>query len=337
MNNLPAHATKHLAELPYTLPNGTRVVLTQNDAQSDSTGRTVWLGAQVLSVYLNDLLGRLKRKQRVIELGSGTGLLSLSLASQGYTVLATDLATIVDSVLSRNIKSNDEAIKLSGGDEAKIETKVLDWFQSSDEWDWEDETVRPPFDMIVTADTVYEPSLSQPLLRTLHGLASLSPSVPIYLALEARDPALTSAFLSSASTDYSFKTSRVDHARLKKLVEAKEGTLGWEDETDWEGVEVWKLKLSRGMRGRGKGNESELSIAVRHTAARDVVLGLVMRDTTSAVVVRALQADILVSVFDTAAAAFGYVEGTLSKETATGVAGFALSFAAFGLYILQGQ
>ncbi|GAA5894817.1 hypothetical protein JCM6882_006686 [Rhodosporidiobolus microsporus] len=85
------------------------------------------------------------------------------------------------------------------------------------------------------------------------------------------------------------------------------------------------------------GNESELSIAVRLTAARDVVLGLLMRDTTSAVVVRALQADILVSVLDTAAAAFGYVEGTLSKETATGVAGFALSFAAFGLYILQGQ
>ncbi|GAA6004690.1 hypothetical protein JCM10207_000983 [Rhodosporidiobolus poonsookiae] len=85
------------------------------------------------------------------------------------------------------------------------------------------------------------------------------------------------------------------------------------------------------------GNEAELSLSVRLTAARDIVLGLLMRDTTAAVVVRALQADILISVLDTAAAAAGYVEGTLSKETATGVAGFALSFAAFGLYILQGQ
>ncbi|GAA5822829.1 hypothetical protein JCM11251_004392 [Rhodosporidiobolus azoricus] len=83
------------------------------------------------------------------------------------------------------------------------------------------------------------------------------------------------------------------------------------------------------------GGEAELSIAVRLTAARDIVLGLLMRDTTSAVVVRALQADVLVSIFDTAAAAFGYVEGTLSKETATGVAGFALSFAAFASYILS--
>ncbi|GAA5848224.1 hypothetical protein JCM8547_004449 [Rhodosporidiobolus lusitaniae] len=79
------------------------------------------------------------------------------------------------------------------------------------------------------------------------------------------------------------------------------------------------------------------SLGVRLTAARDIVLGLLMRDTTAAVVVRALQADILASILDTAAAASGYIEGSLSKETATGVAGFALSFAAFGLYILQGQ
>ncbi|BGP13762.1 hypothetical protein JCM10213_006407 [Rhodosporidiobolus nylandii] len=83
--------------------------------------------------------------------------------------------------------------------------------------------------------------------------------------------------------------------------------------------------------------DSELSLGVRLTASRDIVLGLLMRDTTAAVVVRALQADILCSFIDTAAAAAGYIEGTLSKETATGVAGFALSFAAFGFYILQGQ
>ncbi|GAA5822811.1 hypothetical protein JCM11251_004388 [Rhodosporidiobolus azoricus] len=334
MNNLPAHATKHLAELPYSLPNGTRVSLTQNDAQTDSTGRTVWLGAQVLSVYLYDLVGRPKRKQRVAELGSGTGLLCLSLAGQGFDVLATDLEVIVDSVLARNVRANEEEIRIPGGGEGKIETKVLDWFQPAEEWDWEETSLEPPFDMIVTADTVYEPALSQPLLQTLYGLARLSPSAPIYVALEARDPALVASFLTSASSDFSFKTSRVEHSRLKKLVEDQEGTLAWEDESDWEGVEVWKFKLSRGLKGGKVKNEratfpSVLGLLTRH------ITGLLMRDTTSAVVVRALQADVLVSIFDTAAAAFGYVEGTLSKETATGVAGFALSFAAAAAWILS--
>ncbi|KAL8283121.1 hypothetical protein RQP46_005899 [Phenoliferia psychrophenolica] len=80
---LPAHQTKDLASLDYPLPSGQRVLISQDDANTDSTGRTVWLGAQVLAVYLHDLLraekpfievrGGTKRRRRVIELGAGTG------------------------------------------------------------------------------------------------------------------------------------------------------------------------------------------------------------------------------------------------------------------------
>ncbi|GAA5848167.1 hypothetical protein JCM8547_004430 [Rhodosporidiobolus lusitaniae] len=257
--NLPAHQTKHLAELPYTLPDGTAVVLKQDCETPDSTGRTVWLGAQVLAVYLSDFLGRNVQRKKVIELGSGTGLLALSLFSQGYDVLATDLPLIVDGVLKENLEGNSEAVGGGRYGDPRLESKVLDWSEEPDKWSWDEsanpeKALKPPFDVIVTADTVYEPALSQPLLRSLHGLASLSPAASIYVALEARDPQLVADFLASASSDWSFKTSRVDHGRLKRLVESKESTLDWEDETDWEGIEVWKCKLTRvRLKGKAKG------------------------------------------------------------------------------------
>ncbi|GAA6047647.1 hypothetical protein JCM3770_001607 [Rhodotorula araucariae] len=83
------------------------------------------------------------------------------------------------------------------------------------------------------------------------------------------------------------------------------------------------------------GSPSEGALAVRLTAARDVVLGLLMRDTTAAVVVRALQADVVISILDILSAGAGYVEGTLSKELALSTAGFAGSFLAYGLYLLN--
>ncbi|GAA5840954.1 hypothetical protein JCM5353_003699 [Sporobolomyces roseus] len=83
------------------------------------------------------------------------------------------------------------------------------------------------------------------------------------------------------------------------------------------------------------GDASELAIAVRLTAARDIILGLLMRDSTAAVVTRAVQADLITDVLDIAAAALGWIEGGLSRESALSVAGFAGSAAALSLYILN--
>ncbi|GAA5910306.1 uncharacterized protein JCM6883_001149 [Sporobolomyces salmoneus] len=268
--NLPAYDTKEQDVLDYLLPNGTRIVINQDGSSPDSTGRTIWLGAQVLEAYLHDLLkstsplvspsnrNSAQRRQRIIDVGAGTGLSSLSLASMGYDVLATDLDLIVDGILCQNIKANESILEINAGpSQPRLETKVLDWFQDPHEWEWDgageedvQEPTGPPFDYIVSADTIYDPSLSQPLLRTLHALASRSSrstttSPLVYIALEARDPALISDFLESAERDWSFKCSRIDHSKLRKLVESKESGLGWEEEATWEGVEVWKLKLKK--------------------------------------------------------------------------------------------
>ena len=239
-----------------------------------SAGRTVWLGAQVLSVYLDHLLAASRpqhRAQRAIDLGSGTGLVALALASLGYETLATDVDAIARGVLAQNVRENADRVTTKGRGRGRIRAAALDWFTfDRDAWRWpssgqDDDDDQDggdaisdqgrPVDLITTADTVYDPSLSEPLLRTLHGLSLLSSSSsssgspsppPIYLALEARDPALIASFFQlAASSTFGFKCSRIDPARIKKLVESEQGTLAWQDEADWDGVELWKLVLSK--------------------------------------------------------------------------------------------
>ena len=212
-------------------------------------------------MYLDDVLKssnrRPGRRPRIVDVGAGTGLCSLALASIGsFDILSTDLDLIVDGVLARNIAANRSTLNCnSASDQARVETKVLDWFQPPENWQWNhsnddneaDEPLGPPFDFVVSADTIYVPELIQPLLRTLRALSTTesSPSfasVPVYVALEVRDPALVAEFLRSAEEDWDFKSARVDHGKLKRLVESKESGLGWEDESAWEGVEIWKLK-----------------------------------------------------------------------------------------------
>ena len=243
--------------LGYVLPGHATVPVKQDNTLADSTGRTVWLGAQVLSVYLADLLSAsstscARSTQRAIDLGSGTGLVALSLAALGYRTLATDLPALVDGVLGANCSSS-AASTLPGA----LVAAPLDWFDST--LHFPPAPHAPPFDLVTTADTVYDPALSAPLLRTLARLSllgrpPLSPA-PVYLALERRDPLLVDSFLASARDDHGFKLARVDHARLKRLVERTEaegGTLAWQDEADWDGIEVWKLRLGRDALARAK-------------------------------------------------------------------------------------
>ena len=102
----------------------------------------------------------------------------------------------------------------------------------------------PPFDMIIASDTVYIPQLTQPLLRTIHTLASLSSaggkSPLTLLCFERRDPLLIDHTLNEARRVWGLKPERIPH---KKLIQAMEKAgLAW-DKGDWDGVELWKLKL----------------------------------------------------------------------------------------------
>ena len=135
-----------------------------------------------------------------------------------------------------------------------------------DQWSWTDaksvsspslntdtstgDPVGPPFELIVTSDTVYIPQLAQPLLRTIHALASQSSargkSPLILVCFERRDPLLIDRTLDNARQIWGFKPERIPH---KKLIQAMDKAgLKW-DREDWNGVELWKLKLAKTLEG----------------------------------------------------------------------------------------
>ena len=158
---------------------------------------------------------------------------------------------MLSAVLQRNIDSNRSQLPEGAG---SIHTRELDWTVDPALWTWSHptiiashdyytnahpstDTLGPPFDLILTADTLYTPHLVGPLLRVLHALSAID-SPPIYLALERRDPRLADDALQEARDLWSFSVQRVPHKKVTRAM-LKAGCK-W-NAVDWEGVEIWKL------------------------------------------------------------------------------------------------
>ncbi|TFK29857.1 hypothetical protein FA15DRAFT_581313 [Coprinopsis marcescibilis] len=247
---LPAHATKHLPLLAYPFAHST-FYLTQT-ADGAHNGTALWLAGQCLAFYLAHLR---PNPSTAIELGSGVGLTALALASLGWDVLATDIHQVVSAVLSKNISHNLHAAS------GRLQIRELDWSVEPEKWNWNNPVsvtaasstrplaepgLQPPFDLIFSADTVYSPDLVTPLLRTFSALSSASHALSgrhplILLCVERRDPALLDRLLAEARQLWNFTVHRVPRTKLAKCIE-KSG-VQW-DKEDWEGVEIWKLRLS---------------------------------------------------------------------------------------------
>jgi hypothetical protein len=173
---------------------------------------------------------------------------SLAVASLGYHVLATDLSSA--HLLKSNIAFNRHALPPGAG---SIKATALDWTELPSQWDLAgeenegDDHFRPPFHLIITADTIYSEELVQPLLRSLHALALESTPVgsanspPVLVCLERRDPLLTDSVFRRARDDWGFKVQRVPTTKVRRAVE-KGLRCKWGDE--WSEIELWKLKLS---------------------------------------------------------------------------------------------
>lgn len=284
MPPLPAHQTKSLATLSYLLHPSLSLTLTQSDSRASTTGSTLWLGAQLLSLYLISTLPAVPKqtsRPRALELGAGIGLTSLALSSLGYDVLATDVGEVVDRVLHRNVEANVDRVRSWAGVEGRvygcIAVKELDWFVEPEKWRWdlvgtvtgggsggsdggresesESESapdsrkqgaalLGPPFDLVVTSDTLYMMELVEPLLRTLLAASLQSQKAggktPLVLvALEVRDKGVIDHAVERAK-ECGFECKKVPESKVKKCMNA--AGLAWARE-DWEGVEIWRWKL----------------------------------------------------------------------------------------------
>jgi predicted nicotinamide N-methyase len=122
------------------------------------TGLTTWDGSVVLAKYLEYSLTDEFKNKRVVELGSGTGLVGICTALLGAKeVILTDLEYTMEN-LARNAARNRHTHGLTS-----LNTKVLDWFN-------------PPenlgdVDLILASDVVWVEDLIPPFVRTLYTLS----------------------------------------------------------------------------------------------------------------------------------------------------------------------
>lgn len=272
---LPAHETKNEPVLYYpVLPTSLVLALKQSDTTHNTTGSTLWLGAQILALYLFDLYGSKprpvaptegSRRPRAIDLGAGVGLTAHVMAMLGFDVVATDLMVVMDTVLRRNIEDNQGRVKAWGdgaevGGVAKgcgdVRVRELDWFVHPDEWDWSgarsiapreeleepemDDCTSPPFDLIVTADTLYHQDLVVPLLRAIRAISIQSRRggkfPPVFVALERRDSEVIKQALELAKKER-FHCKKVPDGKVRKCLDV--AGFKWERE-DWEDIEIWR-------------------------------------------------------------------------------------------------
>ena len=146
-----------------------------------------------------------------------------------------------------------------------MQIRELDWLVLPESWTWDNplavasqsppepteaqNLLGPPFDLIVSADTVYSAELLGPMLRTLHALSTLSKSSasrfpPILLCIERRDPQLVDTLLQRARDEWHFAVERVPHKKMSRVVEK---IAHWE-KSEWADVELWKLRLTEGKK-----------------------------------------------------------------------------------------
>jgi predicted nicotinamide N-methyase len=140
----------------------------------NSFGLTTWNSSIIMSAWF-EAHPELVRKKRILELGSGTGLLGCVLALLGATVVVSDFQEDVLALLRRNVAANE----LDGS----IKVIKLDW-------DFPDpflEDLALPFDMIVGADLIYHDT-ERAFDGLLHVIRSYAPtsSTAVYLGYEPR-------------------------------------------------------------------------------------------------------------------------------------------------------
>lgn len=158
----------------------------------EDVGKQVWRGALFLADFI---LSKpvMFRGATVLELGAGTGLTSIIMATIAKKVYCTDVGEDLLSMCKRNVALNRHMIEHSGGE---VKVRHLDWLQhdlctdADVELSWTEEEVADMYNntrFIVAADVCYDDDLTDGLFRTLYQLCSNFPhTCTIFISIEKR-------------------------------------------------------------------------------------------------------------------------------------------------------
>ncbi|XP_030068715.1 methyltransferase-like protein 22 [Microcaecilia unicolor] len=158
----------------------------------EDVGKQIWRGAFLLADYLlwkRDLF----RSCTALELGAGTGLTSIIMATVAKTIYCTDVGEDLLDMCERNITLNKHLRNLSG---AEVKVKELDWLKNEFCTDpgipfsWSEEDIADFYDstsVILAADVFYDDDLTDAVFRTFYRIVhNLKNPCTVYLTIERR-------------------------------------------------------------------------------------------------------------------------------------------------------
>ncbi|KAJ9533804.1 hypothetical protein QJQ45_026888 [Haematococcus lacustris] len=167
-------------------------------AGGESTGALVWSAGIRLASHLQANRADLLRGARVLELGSGTGIVGITCAALGAHVLLTDKEDMVGST-TENVNANAAIIEAAGGSTqvcggtavhmargvvTPLQVAVLNWDQP------DEDILAQPYDWVLAADVTYEPAALEHLAGLMSRLVSANPDSMVKLAHRYRSSAL---------------------------------------------------------------------------------------------------------------------------------------------------
>lgn len=185
------HVHSYYPPLPYDEP-GVRPILI-NEAQNllskgNNVGLRTWEAALHLAWYLTTKRPELVQDRNVLELGAGTGFLSLLCAGRlgASNVMATDGLGHVCESLQANVGLNVQHNTLCGRRAPQV--RQLDWTDRPD-IDQVLDAAREAgerYDLVVGADLTYDPDNLRPLAELLSLLKDTYPDVVILISAAIR-------------------------------------------------------------------------------------------------------------------------------------------------------
>ncbi|UJR36574.1 hypothetical protein I4U23_029293 [Adineta vaga] len=141
-----------------------------------SVGSWCWEAAICLAEYCYDHMFNEFRHKRVVEIGSGTGIVGLQIGALGGNVVLTDREEYVE-LINYNIKKNENVLT------GTAQAKTLFW---GDDLDKNDESLEN-IDFIIVANCVYHSIELDELIKTILNLCSTNMSTSLLCCYEIRN------------------------------------------------------------------------------------------------------------------------------------------------------
>jgi predicted nicotinamide N-methyase len=165
------------------------------DQEDADTGLTIWDGSVLLAKYLEHLSrspnGNSLKGSRVVELGSGVGLVGISCGALGANVFLTDLPYCIPT-LEKNIQRTIAQTEW-GEAQAKdglADAQTIPGSMAAAPLDWTDfannTVLTTKIDWVVGADIVWLEPLIPPLVRLLHAIAVQNKGCKFLIAYQSR-------------------------------------------------------------------------------------------------------------------------------------------------------